>query len=299
MSTGLKQTPVAAAPIVYKRPSQLKEIWRRMKKNRAAMIGLVILLIILFLAVFAEQIKPYETAVSQNVRERLQTPTWAHPFGTDGYGRDLLARCIHGGRVSLSIGFTSAGISLVLGLILGSTAGYYGGKIDSVIMRCIDVVAAIPSILMALAVVAALGSSRLNLILAVSFARTPAVIRVVRTSVLSVGDHEYVEAARAGGTGDIRIIAKSILPNAMGPIMVQATMSVAQNILSAATLSFLGLGINPPTPEWGAIISESKEFMRTAYYLMVFPGLMIILSTLSLNLVGDGLRDALDPRLKS
>ncbi len=288
-----------AVVAIYKKPSQLKEIWRRMRKNRAAMIGLTIIAVILFLAVFAEQIKPYSLAVNQNVKIRLQPPSLAHPFGTDGYGRDLFARCIHGARVSLSIGFTSATLSLVLGLFFGSAAGYYGGRADTVIMRSVDVIAAIPSILMALAVVAALGASPLNLILAVSFARTPAVIRVVRTAVLSVGDQEYVEAAKAGGTRDIRIIRKSILPNAMGPILVQATMSVAQNILSAATLSFLGLGINPPTPEWGAIISESKEFMRTAYYLMFFPGLMIILSTLSLNLVGDGLRDALDPRLKS
>ena len=290
----------AEAPlIVYKKPSQLKEVWRRMKKNRAAMIGLVIFSIILFFALFADQIRPYNSALTQNIRNRLQTPSREYPFGTDGYGRDLFARCLHGTRTSLSLGLISTVVSLLLGLFFGSAAGYYGGKTDTIIMRMVDVVAAIPSILMALAVVAALGASRLNLILAVSFARIPAVLRVVRSSVMSQIDQEFVEAARAGGTGDFRIIRKSILPNAMGPILVQATMSVAQNILSATILSFMGLGINPPTPELGAIISESREFMRTAYYLMLFPGFIIILSTLSLNLVGDGIRDALDPRLKN
>lgn len=289
----------AAALKEYRRPSQAREVWRRMRKSHSAMIGLVIIALIILLAVFAQPIRPYSQAVAQNVRNRLQPPSWEHPFGTDGYGRDLFARCLHGARVSLIIGFASAAISLALGLVLGSIAGYYGGLTENLIMRVIDMVAAIPSILMALAVVAALGAGPLNLILAISFSRTPAIIRIVRTSVLTVVDQEYVEAARAGGTGDLRIILKSILPNAFGPIMVQATMSVAQNILSAATLSFLGLGINPPTPEWGAIISESKEFMRTASYLMIFPGLLIILSTLSFNLVGDGLRDALDPRLKN
>lgn len=284
---------------LYKKPSQWKEIWRRFKKNRPAVIGLAILLAIIVLVIFAEQIIPYKQAITQSYMERLLPPSAEHLFGTDGYGRDLFARCLHGGRISLSVGFASAAFSAVIGIIFGSIAGYYGGATDNVIMRTVDVVASIPAILMALAVVAALGASLLNLIIAVAFSRTPAIIRVVRTAVLSVGDMEYVEAARAGGTSDFRIIYKSILPNCIGPVMVQVTMSVAQNILAAATLSFLGLGINPPTPEWGSIISESKEFLRTAYYLMVFPGLLIILSTLSFNLVGDGLRDALDPRLKT
>ncbi len=285
--------------VIYKKPSQLKEIARRMKKNKPAVIGLIILTIIILMVLFAEHIVPYKAAITQNVKNRLEPPSGVHWFGTDGYGRDLFARCLHGGRISLAIGFSSAAFSAILGIILGSIAGYYGGFTDGALMRSVDVIAAIPSILMALAVVAALGASQLNLIIAVAFSRTPAIIRVVRTAVLSVGDQEYVEAAKAGGTSDFRIIYKSILPNCIGPIMVQVTMSVAQNILAAATLSFLGLGINPPTPEWGSIISESKEFMRTANYLMIFPGLLIILSTLSLNLVGDGLRDALDPRLKT
>lgn len=292
-------TAAAVENAVYKKPGQLREIARRMRKNKPAVIGLIILTVIVVLVLFAEQIVPYQEAIAQNVKIRLQRPSGEHWFGTDGYGRDLFARCLHGGRVSLAIGFSSAAFSAVLGIMLGSVAGYYGGMTDSILMRSVDIIAAIPSILMALAVVAALGASQLNLIIAVAFSRTPAIIRVVRTAVLSVGDQEYVEAAKAGGTSDFRIIRKSILPNCIGPIMVQVTMSVAQNILAAATLSFLGLGINPPTPEWGSIISESKEFMRTANYLMIFPGLLIILSTLSLNLVGDGLRDALDPRLKT
>lgn len=285
--------------IAFKKDSQFKEIWRRLKKNKSAMIGLVIISIIIFLAIFASLITPYEVATSQNVRIKLQPPSADHWFGTDSYGRDIFARCIHGARVSLGIGLLATFVSLIVGGTLGSIAAFYGGTIENIIMRLIDVLVSVPTILLALAVVSALGSSIPNLIIAITLTRIASFVRIVRSAVLPVVSEEYIEAAYASGTRDFRIIRKHIIPNAMGPIMVQTTMSVAMIILQTASLSFLGLGINPPTPEWGAIISEGREFLRTAPHVMLFPGLFIIFSALSLNLFGDGLRDALDPRLKS
>lgn len=285
--------------ISYKKESQLKEIWRRLKKNKSAMIGLAIICIIVLLAICADIVQPYQNAIKQNVRIKLQPPSTQHWFGTDSYGRDLFARCIHGARVSLGIGLTATFASLLAGGILGSIAGFYGGKIENIIMRTMDILMSIPTILLALSIVAALGSSIPNLIIAITLTRIAAFVRIVRSAVMPIVGQEYIEAAYACGTKDFRIIRKHIIPNAFGPIMVQTTMSVAMIILQAASLSFLGLGINPPTPEWGAIISEGREYLRTAPHVMFFPGLFIIFSALSLNLLGDGLRDALDPRLKS
>lgn len=234
-----------------------------------------------------------------NLKEKLLSPSAEHLFGTDGYGRDILARCLHGGRISLFIGFTCSIVSMLFGAIFGMIAGYYGDPVDNIIMRVMDVLSAIPNILLALAIVAALGSSIFNLIMALTISHIPGFARVVRSSVLSITGQEYIEAARAGGTGDARILRKHILPNALGPLIVQTTMSVSSMILAAASMSFLGLGVNPPQPEWGSIISEAREFLRTNPTMILFPGVCIILASLSMNLIGDGLRDALDPRLKS
>lgn len=285
--------------INFKKESQFKEVWRRLKKNKAAMIGLVLICIIIFLAVFADFIQPYRAATKNNVKIKLQPPSAEHWFGTDSYGRDLFARCIHGARISLGIGLLATFASLIVGGMLGSVAAFYGGRVDDMIMRTMDVLMSIPTILLSLSVVAALGSSIPNLILAITLTRIASFVRIVRSAVLPVVGQEYIEASYACGTKDLRIILKHIIPNAIGPIMVQTTMSVAMIVLQTASLSFLGLGINPPTPEWGAIISEGREFLRTAPHVMFFPGLFIIFSALSLNLLGDGLRDALDPRLKS
>lgn len=299
MTTSNQVENKTAAAITMKKNSQLKEIWRRFKKNKLAMIGLVSIVLLIILVACAGLIEPYETCITMNLKEKLQPPSLQHLFGTDGYGRDILARCLHGGRVSLFIGFTCSIVSMFFGAIFGMIAGYYGDPLDNIIMRIMDILSAIPNILLALAIVAALGSSIFNLILALTISHIPGFARIVRSSVLGITGQEYIEAARAGGTGDARILLKHILPNALGPLIVQTTMSVSSMILAAASMSFLGLGVNPPQPEWGSIISEAREFLRTNPTMILFPGVCIILASLSMNLVGDGLRDALDPRLKS
>lgn len=288
-----------SAPIKFKKESQLKEIWRRYKKNKLAMVGLFVIVLLLIVCIFADYISPYENAITMNIKERLQGPSLKHIFGTDGYGRDLFARCVHGCRISLLIGFTVSIITMIIGAIFGVLAGYYGEITDNVIMRSMDIFSAIPPILMSLAVISALGQSLINLIFALTISSIPSFVRVVRSSVLGVAGQEYIEAAKAGGVRDVRLFLKHILPNAIGPLIVQTTMSISTMILTAATMSFVGLGVVPPTPEWGSIINEAKEFMRTSSYIMIFPGILIVIASLAASLMGDGLRDALDPRLKS
>jgi peptide/nickel transport system permease protein len=282
----------------YRKESAFKETWRRLKKSRTAMFGLAILFVMGSVSILADVIVPYATAISQDIASRLQGPSPAHWFGTDAYGRDVLARIIHGSRISLSIGFIATFFALIAGTVLGSISGYFGGRLDDIITRIIDVFMTIPTILLALAIVSALGPGITNLVLAISISRVPAFVRLIRSEVLGLMNQEYVEAAKAGGSKDAMIILKHILPNCMGTIIVQTTMSIAQMILQAAGLSFLGMGVSAPQPEWGYMLSEAREYMRSAAYLMVFPGACICLATLSLNLLGDGLRDALDPRLK-
>lgn len=284
----------------YAKKSQIKEIWRRMKKNKLAMIGLAIFCILVAMSLSADLIADYqESAIKQAGSIRLQPPSWEHYFGTDQYGRDLLARMVHGSRVSLSIGFFTTGISLLIGGILGAMTGYYGGIFDEIVMRLMDILLSIPSILLAIAIVSAMGPSLLNLLIAITISQIPGFTRIVRSTVLTVVGEDYIEAARACGSKDFRIITNDVLPNAIGPIIVQGTMSVAKMILLAAGLSFIGLGIQPPQPEWGYMLSEAREYMRDYPYLVVIPGIAIAISVFSINLIGDGLRDALDPRLKN
>lgn len=283
----------------YKKKNQLKEIWRKLRKSRTAMFGLVIISIFIFLAIFADVIADYDTAINQNTSARLQGPSMEHLLGTDTYGRDIFARIIHGSRYSLMIGFVTTAMSVLIGGILGSIAGFYGGRADNIIMRVMDTVMAIPPILLALSIVASLGPGLKNLLIAMTVSCVPSFTRVIRSVIMSVVGQDFVEAAKACGTKDGRIVLRHILPNAMGPIIVQATMSVSSMIISAASLSFLGMGIQPPAPEWGAMLADSKEFMRYYPYLVVIPGIAIILASLALNLLGDGLRDALDPRLNN
>lgn len=281
-----------------KRNSQLPEIWRRYKKNKAAMVGLVILIFIILIAVFADVIVPYEKCIEQVGSERLQGPSAAHWSGTDDLGRDLFARVIHGSRYSLLIGVSTSLMALVAGAILGASAGYFGGMVDNIICRITDVFMCVPPILLSLAVVAALGSNMKNLIIAITVSCIPGNIRLIRSVVLTVAEQDYVEAARSYGASHARIIFKYVLPNAMGPIIVNTTMAISDMILSAAGLSFIGMGIQPPSPEWGALLSNAQKYMFTSLYLLIFPGIFILLSSLSFNLVGDGLTDALDPKLK-
>lgn len=283
----------------FQKQSQLKEVWRRLRKNKLALFGLCVMVILLFFSLTASIWVPYKNAITMNIRDKLLPPNSQYWFGTDGYGRDMLARCLHGGKISLIIGFVSAFSATIAGATIGLLCGFYGGKFDAVVMRFLDIFAALPPVLWALTIVAALGNSVPNLIIALVISRIPSFVRVVRSSVFSVSNQEFIEAAKAGGTSELRIMFRHILPNVVGPLIVQTTMSVSNMILTAASMSFLGLGVNSPQPEWGALISEAKEFLRVSPYLMIIPGLLIIFSSLAMNLLGDGLRDALDPRLKS
>lgn len=291
-----RQTEITAV----KRNSPAYEIWRRFKKNKAAMLGLGIFLIMVLLAIFADVICDYDTQViAQDVSNRLKAPSTAHWFGTDAYGRDIFARVVHGARISIIIGLAATVGSVCISGILGSIAGYYGGRIDNAIMRVLDTFLAIPGELLAMAIVASLGPSMTNLLIAVTIARIPPFTRVIRSSILTVIDQDYIESAIASGARDSYIIVKHILPNAMGPIIIQATMGVGRMILTAAGMSFIGMGVQPPLPEWGSMLAEGRDFMRYSPYITLFPGLAIILTSLALNLLGDGLRDALDPKLKN
>ncbi|MBC8589283.1 ABC transporter permease [Tissierellaceae bacterium BX21] len=284
----------------YKKRNQFLFIWKRLKKSRTAMFGLVVLIFFFLLIIFADVIVDYEdVALYQDYTNRLALPSAEHWFGTDNYGRDMLARVIHGTRVSYSIGFGAIGVASVIGIFLGAVAAYTGGWVDTIITRIMDTLMSIPNLLLSLAIMASLGSGAFNLAMAMAISNIPQFARLIRSSVLTVVDQEYVMAAKACGTSDMRIIFKHILPNAIGPIIVKATMAVATVIISAAGLSFVGMGVQPPIPEWGTLLAENRDFMRTNMNLVAFPGLAIVLSALSLNLLGDGLRDALDPRLKN
>jgi len=284
---------------LYKNKSQIASVLHRLSKNKLAMFGLLLLIIMILIAIFADIIIDYdEMAIGQNIQERLQRPSTEHWFGTDHFGRDIFARIVHGTRISLSLGIFAMVIAVAIGSVLGAISAYYGGRTDNAVMRFMDILLAIPPILMSISIVSALGQSMTNLLIALSIAYVPVFARVIRSSILSVKGQEFVEAAKACGTGDARIIFKHIIPNAIGPIIVQATLAMGSTILIISSLSFMGLGVKPPAPEWGTMLYEGRDFIRQAPYLILFPGAAITISVISLNLLGDGLRDALDPRLK-
>ena len=290
---------MAATKAAPKKRSQFEEVWRRLKKNKMAMIGLAIVVFLVLLAVFADFLFDYEQVViKQNTAIRLQGPSAEHWFGTDEFGRDILARLIHGGRISLVVGVVAVAIALVLGGTLGAISGFFGGTVDMVISRAMDILLAVPSLLLSITIVSALGPSIINLMIAIAVSSVPGYARIVRSSVMTVRDNEFVEAAKAIGANDAQIIASHILPNCLAPIIVQVSLKVASAILSTSGLSFLGLGVKAPTPEWGSMLSGGRAYLRNAPHLTVFPGLCIMLTILSMNLLGDGLRDALDPKLK-
>ncbi len=283
-----------------KKRSQLKMIMFRYSKNKLAVLGLIILIILSLCAIFADVIADYDTmAIEQHIMEKLQPPSKEHWFGTDHYGRDVFARIVHGARISLSMGIGTVFVSLAVGSLFGALAGYYGGKVDNIIMRVMDVFLAIPNILMAVTIVGALGGGLVNLLIALSISSVPKFTRIIRSSILTVRDMDYIEAAKACGTKDRRIILKHVIPNAIGPIIVNATLSLANVILSISGMSFIGLGIEKPMPEWGSMLAEAKAQMRYYPSLVIIPGICIALAVFGLNLVGDGLRDALDPKLKN
>ena len=289
-----------------KQRSLWQEAWRRFRKNRMAMIGLafILLLVIISISTLAIDAATHnsiynEFVVKQDLVNRLKGPSAKHIFGQDEFGRDMLLRMLWGARYSLFTGGIAIILALCAGGILGAVSGYYGGKTDTIIMRVMDILLAIPSMLLATAIVAALGTSIWNVMIAIAIAYIPTFARTVRAAVLTVKDQDFIEAARSIGCGNGTIIFQYIIPNALAPIIVQATLGLAGAILSIAGLSFLGLGIQPPTPEWGAMLSNARVYIRDAWHVTVIPGLGIMLTILSLNLMGDGLRDAMDPKLKN
>jgi len=292
-------TTNSAQEFTFKRASQTKEIWRRFRKSKGAMVGLILLVFIAAVLILAPLFVSYDAAIESDWANILAGPSKEHIFGLDGFGRDIFARIIYGGRTSLTIALIATVTSCLFGSALGAVAGYFGGWVDSLIMRSLDIFMSVPDILFTMAVVVALGANAINLIIALTLAYFSNYVRLVRSQVLTLSEQDYVEAARAGGSGNLRIILKHIIPNAIGVIIVNVTLNVAKIIIYESTLSFLNLGMPPPQPEWGMMLSEAREFMRKAPHLLVFPAAAIVLCACSVNLVGDGLRDALDPHLKS
>lgn len=279
--------------------NRFSEVWHQMKMNKGAIIGLIVLILFILVAVFADFIWDYETdVVGINIEERMQEPSAEHLFGTDQYGRDMLARVGYGTRYSLIIGFVSVMVAVLFGLPIGAASGYLGGRVDAVVMRIIDAITIIPSILLTVLLVTILGTSLFNLMLALSISSIPILARITRASVMTVRYNEYIESAKAIGASGWYIVCKHVLPNCFSPILVQATLRMGTTIISAAGLSYIGLGVELPTPEWGALLNNAKSFIIEAPYLCFFPGLAIMTAVMAINLVGDGFRDALDPKLK-
>ena len=274
-----------------------KKIWRRLKKNRFAVIGFWIIVGFILMAIFAPYIAPYDPN-EQDLLASLQGPSLAHPFGVDYFGRDILSRVIWGARVSLTLSVEAVLLATIVGTFIGAIAGYYGGAVDEILMRTMDVFLAIPSILLAVAIVAVLGPSNFNLILAISAYAVPQFSRIARGAVLSEKNKEYVEAAKSIGENSFVIIFKYIIPNALPPIVVQATLRMAASIMSIAGLGFLGLGVQPPTPEWGTDLSLARTYLEIAPHAGIFPGLAIFLAVMGFNFLGDGLNEAINPALK-
>lgn len=282
-----------------KKKSMMQETWHRLTKNKGAIVGMVFLAVLIILALLSPILFDYETdVIGQNISERLMHPCKEHWFGTDEVGRDLFARVIYGARYSLAIGIGAVALGLLVGIITGSLAGFYGGIIDTILMRAIDIFYSIPNIMTAVVIVSVLGTSTINLIIALAFSCASSFGRIVRAQVMTIRDQEYVESSYAMGLPTWKIILKHILPNCLSPIIVQVTLLIGSTIISASSLSFLGIGIPAPSPEWGALLSAGRSHIRDASYMCVIPGLAVMLTVLALNLLGDGLRDALDPKLK-
>lgn len=280
-----------------KKRSQWGDVWRRLRRNKLAMLGLVLVLLMVCSSLLADVIAPYDPAYMDGAN-RMAPPSAAHLLGTDNYGRDTLSRILYGGRVSLLVSVMSVAIAVVVGGLMGATAGFFGGVYETIIMRLTDILMAIPAFLMALLVSVALGTGTINTAIAIACSAIPAYARVTRATVLTAKGEQYVEAATSYGTGRMRIILKQILPNISSPLLVQSTLRIGAGIIAISGLSFINLGVRPPTAEWGSMMSSSMTFFRANPWLVIFPGLAIIITIFGFNLFGDGLRDALDPKLK-
>lgn len=300
IKNGNKQKDLETAAMVNATGTKRsKQIWRQFKKNKGAVIGLTVLCFFMVIAVASGFIWDYQTDITgMNIKQRLLKPCLEHLFGTDHMGRDVLARVFYGTRYSLLIGFGSTLISTVFGIFFGAIAGYYGGKIEDITMRVVELLLMIPNMLLTIVIVSAFGINLGNLLLAQGLATIPHFTRNARAAIMTVRDNEYIEAARAMGVSDFKIIIKHVIPNALSPILVQVTSRVGGCIVGAAGFSFLGLGVPIPTPEWGAMLADARTHMRENPHLVIFPGLAILILVLAINQIGDGLRDALDPKLK-
>jgi dipeptide transport system permease protein len=300
MAETINSQPVSSAQM---RRQMLAEFWFYFSENRGAVIGLVVFLALVFVAVFADLIAPHSPF--EQYRDAVLLPpawleggNWSYPLGTDPVGRDILSRLIYGSQYSLFIGVFVTTLSLTTGIIIGVIAGYYGGWLDTAIMRLMDIILAFPSLLLALVLVAILGPGLTNGMIAIALVLQPHFVRLTRAAVMTEKTRDYVTAARLAGASPLRLMFKTILPNCMAPLIVQATLSFSNAILDAAALGFLGMGAQPPAPEWGTMLAEAREFILRAWWVVTFPGLAILITVLAINLMGDGLRDALDPKLK-
>ena len=282
---------------VYTGRSMAQETWRRLKKNKGAMFGIAFLLLLVLATIVASFIFDYDKDIIAMTKDRFLPPSWEHPFGTDNMGRDIFKRVLYGAKYSLVLSFGATALGLAVGLFFGAIAGYYGGAVDNIIMRFTDIFYSIPYIMLAVVVVSLLGTSMASLLIAMALGSFAGFARIARASIMTVRDMEYVESGYAIGLPTWKIILKHIIPNCLSPIIVQTTLRVGSNIISASSLSFLGVGITPPTPEWGAMLSDGRSYIRSSGWMCLFPGLAIMFTVLALNLLGDGLRDAMDPKL--
>lgn len=284
--------------VIGKKRSQLGEVWHRLKKNKAAVVSLVVLALIIITAILAPVLAPYGYE-QEDYSASFAPPSREHLLGTDRLGRDILSRLLYGSRQSLQMGLFASIIAAACGIILGSISGYYGGIVDSIIMRFLDIFQGIPMFLMCVVLAAVMGPSLRNAIIAIGIASMPQYARLMRASILTIGEMEYIEAAKAINSSNSRIIFKQIIPNAISPLIVSLTMDMGSCVLAGASLSFIGLGVQAPIPEWGAMISDARSFLRGHSELALYPGICVMITVLAFNLLGDGLRDALDPRLKN
>lgn len=298
MSEAAVNTAGTPPVLPAKEEGPIRDIWLSFRRNRLAMVGLIIISLFILMAIFAPFLAPYDYK-EQELINRLKAPSGQHWFGTDDLGRDLFSRIIFGARISLWVGFSSVVGSIIIGTFLGILAGFYGKWLDMIISRGFDILLAFPSMLLAIAIVAVLGPSLQNALVAIAIVNIPVYGRLVRSKVLSLKTEEYITAARAVGMKNSGILWHHILPNSLTPIIVQGTLGIATAIIEAAALGFLGLGAQPPAPEWGKMLSDSRQFIQTAPWTVIFPGVSIMLTVLGFNLMGDGLRDAMDPKMKS
>jgi dipeptide transport system permease protein len=290
---------IAPAPVLTPR----REIWLSLKSNRGAMVALTIILLLVLCAIFAPFLAPHDYA-HQDTDILLTPPVWdeggssAYLLGTDGLGRDILSRIIYGSRYSLMIGLIVVTLSLITGVLFGLIAGFSRGSADSLIMRLMDIILALPSLLLAIVIVVLLGTGLTNAMIAVAITNIPHYARLTRAAVMTERTKDYVIASKVAGAGTLRLMFKTVLPNCMAPLIVQSTLGISSAVLDAAALGFLGLGAQPPTPEWGTMLADARQYIESAYWVVTFPGLAILVAVLAFNLLGDGLRDALDPKLK-